>query len=135
MSKVQVRSQIELEVDDLLEGVARLPTRDLESFTKRVLALRARRLANTLPDDESDLLRAINRGLPAEVHARFHELQAKRHDETISEAEYAELLDLIDQIELWDAERMQYLIRLAQHRNQPVDALLEQLGMRQQPDA
>ena len=68
--------------------------------------------------------------MPSEVRQRYTELNDKLHDETIAPEEYQELLTLIDQIELADAERLRYLIELAQLRNISVDVLMDQLGIR-----
>jgi hypothetical protein len=130
MPKVQVTSQIELDVDELLKGMARLESGELEQFADRVLALRARRRAANLPKDETELLQQINRGVPAEVRRRYEELNGKLHDEMITPDEHQELLKLIEQIELADAERMRHLIDLAQLRQVSLDTLLDQLGIR-----
>jgi hypothetical protein len=129
MSKVQVTSQIEIEFDDVLKGVARLETSELERFAEQVNALRAQRRAAHLPKDEAELLQMINRGVPPEVRQRYIELDTKLHEETITSAEQQELLQLTDKIELSDAERMQNLILLAQLRGISVDALMVQLGI------
>jgi hypothetical protein len=130
MPKVQVISQIELDVDELLQGVARLGSGDLEQFADRVLALRARRRAPSLPKPEAELLQLINRGVPAEVRRRYDELNDKLHEETITAEEQQELLGLIEQIEQADAERLRHLAELAQLRQVPLDALMDQLGLR-----
>src|SRR5205085_11257355 len=102
----------------------------LEQVADRVLALRARRRATNLPKNETDLLQQINRGVPTEVRRRYEELHGKLHDETITHDEHQELLKLIEQIELADAERMRHLIDLAQLRQVSLDTLLDQLGNR-----
>ena len=83
-----------------------------------------------MPKDETELLQQINRGLPADIRQRYDALNAKLHDETITPQEHAELLALIDRVELADAERMQRLIALARLRGVSVDTLIEQLGIR-----
>lgn len=130
MLKVQVTSQIELDVDELLKGMAQLDADELEQLIERIAALRAQRLAPSLTPDESRLLQSINQGVPVEVRRRSAELNARLHDETITPEEQRELLALVDQIELADAERMRNLIALAQARGVTVDALIEQLGIR-----
>jgi hypothetical protein len=130
MPKVQVTSQIEIDLDEVLHGLARLGTTELEQFVDKVIALQAQRRAPSLPKDETELLQQINRGLPADIRQRYDALNAKLHDETIAPEEHEELLTLIDRIELADAERMQLLIALARFRSVSVDALMEQLGMR-----
>lgn len=130
MPKVQVTSQIEIDLDEVLCGLARLETKELEQFVDKVIALQAQRRAPSLPKDETELLQQINRGLPADIRQRYDALNARLHDETITPEEHEELLTLIDRIELADAERMQRLIALAQIRGVSVDTLMAQLGIR-----
>lgn len=130
MPKVHVTSQIEIDLDEVLHGLARLGTKELEQFVDKVIALQAQRRAPSLPKDETELLQQINCGLPADIRQRYDALNAKLHDETITPEEHAELLTLIDRLELADAERMQRLVALAQIRGMSVDTLMEQLGIR-----
>lgn len=128
MPTVQVVSEVSLA--ELLHGVEQLSTPDLENFVTNVLAVQARRRAPSLSKDEARLLQLINQGVPPEVRSRYQLLDEKLHDETITVAEHQELLELINQIELADAERMRYLVELAQLRNTPLDSLMDQLGIR-----
>jgi hypothetical protein len=130
MLKVQVMSQVELEIDELLQGVARLGSRELEQFADRVQALRAQRRTPSLPKREAELLQLINRGLPAEVRQRYDALNDKLHAETITGEEHQELLGLIEQVKQADAERLRSLVELAQLRQLSLDELMEQLGLR-----
>jgi hypothetical protein len=130
MPKVHVTSQIEIDLDEVLQGLARLGTKELEQFVEKVIALQAQRRAPSLSKDETELLQQINCGLPANIQQRYDALNAKLHDETITSTEHEELLTLIDRIELADAERMQRLIALARLRGMSVDTLIEQLGIR-----
>ena len=130
MPKVQVTSQIELDFDEVLKGIAYLGANELEQFVDKVIALQAQRRAPSLPANEAELLQKINHGVPPKVRKRYHELNEKLHEEIITQEEHQELLGLIDQIELADAERIRHLIALAQLRNLSVDSLMDQLGIR-----
>jgi len=130
MPKVHVTSQIEIDLDEVLHGLAQLGTQELEQFIDKILALQAQRRAPSLPKDETELIQQIHCGLPADIRQRYDALNAKLHDETITPEEHEELLRLIDRIELADAERMQRLVALAQLRGVSVDTLMEQLGIR-----
>lgn len=116
MPKVQVTSHIEIDFDEVLKGIARLETSELEQFVEKVMALRAQRRAVSMPKDEANLLQQVNRGVPPEVRRRYEELNTKFHAETLTNDEHQELLQVIDQIELADAERMRALIALAHLR-------------------
>jgi len=130
MPKVQVTSQIELDFDAILKGVACLETSELEQFVEKVMALRAQRRAGNVPKNEADLLQEVNRSVSQEVRKRYEELRVKVQEETLTANEHQELVQLTDQIELADAERMRALIALAQLRHISVDTLMDQLGIR-----
>jgi hypothetical protein len=130
MPKVHVTSQIEIDLDEVLQGLARLGAKELEQFVEKAIALQAQRRAPSLPKNQTELLQQINRGLPADIRQRYDTLNAKLHDQTITPQEHEELLTLIDRLELADAERMQRLVALAQIRGVSVDTLMEQLGIR-----
>jgi hypothetical protein len=130
MPKVQVVSQVDLEFDEVIKGVERLEADELEEFLTRVLTIRAQRRAPSLPKEETELLQKINQGVPLEVRNRYDELHEKMLDETLTPDEQQELIELSDQIEFADAERLKHLILLAQLRNTTVDSLMDQLGLR-----
>ncbi len=133
MPKVQVTSHIEIDVDEMLKGVAQLEPNELEQIVNKLLALQAHQRAVSLSQTETDLLQQINKGLPPTVRLRYDELAVKLHEEIITPAEHEELLRLIDQIEQADVERLRYMIVLAQLRGVSVDTLMDQLGIRQSP--
>lgn len=126
MSSVEVRSQVSL--DELLNGVAKLSTPELEHFVTQVLTLRASRVAPHLPHQEARLLQIIAANLSTEVQRRYDELTGKRRAEMLTPEEHEELIELIDQIEQADAERTEALIALAQLRNIDVPTLRSTLG-------
>ena len=130
MPKVQVKSKVEIDFDEMLNGIAQLRLNELEQFAERVITLRAQRRVPSLPGLEAELLQQINNGLPPELWQRYEELNARLHEETITPAEHTEFLELIDKIELADAERMRHLLELARLRDVSVETLMEQLGLR-----
>ena len=129
MPKVQVTSQIEIDFDEVLKGVARLENSELEQFTEKIIALRAQRRAPSLPQNEAELLQKINRGVPPEVRQRCTELNTRLQEEIITPEEQNELLELTDQIEWADAERIRNLAKLAELRKISIDSLMDQLSL------
>lgn len=135
MPKIHVTPDMAIDCDTVLNGLAQLETRELAHFVEQALALQARRRAPSLSKNEADLLQKINRGPSPEVRRRYADLSAALREETITSKEHQELLALIDQIELADAERMQHLVALAQLRQVSVDTLMHQLGIHPPPYA
>ena len=71
----------------------------------------------------------INQGLPAQIQRRFDELVAKRQAKTITLEEMEELIQITDQIEQRDAQRLAALVELARLRGTTLDALMATLGI------
>lgn len=128
MSTIQITSQVSTE--QLLHSVASLPAADFDAFVAKVLVLRAKLKAPSLPEQEAQLLAQINQGLSSEQQQRFIELDAKRHAETLTEADHQELLQLIEQLEQFNALRMQALTKLALLRQVSLPQLMQSLGIR-----
>jgi len=62
---------------------------------------------------------------------RYRLLNEKLHQDKLTADEHGELLGLIDQIEVADAERLRALIELARLRGASVEAIMQQLQIRQ----
>jgi hypothetical protein len=133
MTSVQITSQVNIGLDQLINGVSQLETSDLEQFVGEINALLAQRKVPSLPRRETELLELINQGLPEAIQSRYDELQAKLHDETIAPDEHEELLALIDPVEQATADRLRSLIELSQLRQISLDELMTQLGIHHPP--
>jgi predicted DNA-binding transcriptional regulator YafY len=127
MPTIQIDAQ--LTAEKLLQAVEQLSPDELAGFVTEVLALQAQRREPHLPQAEADLLAQINRSLPLDIQKRFDELMAKRQSETLTPHEHEELLDLTDEIEGHQAQRVGYLADLARLRQLSLDALIAQLGI------
>ena len=133
MSFVQVRAQ--LPTEELLEAVNQLDQTELDDFVHRVIALRAKRQASSLPKAESELLQRVNQGVPVGIQKRYDNLIAKRQKEILTQQEYDELIRLTQQVEKLEAERMHDLAELACLRQVSLDELFVQLGIETPPYA
>lgn len=123
---IQMQTQVPLET--LLQSLRQLNSGELEQVVEQAALLRAKRRAPSLTKAESDLILKINQGIvPAEVKDRCMALTQKARQGHISPEEQAELMKLVDQIELLNAERMNYLVQLAQLRHTSLDDLLQTL--------
>jgi hypothetical protein len=129
MTAIHVKSEVKIDFDQLLDGVTQLDTPALEHLLSQLSVVLARRKAPSLSRQESLLLQKINRGLPTTTQQRYAELRAKLHSETIAADEYQELLGLIDEVELADANRLQALIELAHLRNISLAEIMDQLSI------
>ncbi len=134
MPTVQITAQASTE--ELLRSVASLPAAELDQFVARVLALRARLKAPSLPEQEATLLRKINSsGLSTTQQQRFAELDHKRQEGTLGGIEHQELLCLIDEMEALNVGRMRNLTLLAQLRQVSLTTLMQDLGIAVPPYA
>lgn len=80
--------------------------------------------------DEARLLREINQGFPEAVWLRYRELKTKRDARTLSDPKQQELRQLTNDIKLRNARRLEQVMELARLRRQPLDDVLDELGIR-----
>ncbi len=116
-------------MQDLFSGVQRLDMRELKKFSEQVSLFYVQRKTPHLSARETELLQKINRGFPVSVWQPYKQLIVKRNDETLTEDEYQQLITLSDQLEEMNAERMGYLIELSQLRKQPLQKVMDDLGI------
>lgn len=116
--------------EQILSAIEQLSSAELERLVPRVIALRASRRAPQLAPNESKLLARIEQPLPESLKARLAELELKRDDLLLTEAEHAELTALSDQAEKLHAERLAALVELAELRGTTLPALMAQLGIK-----
>jgi hypothetical protein len=79
--------------------------------------------------EETALLQEICKEIPPELKDRYETLADKRDDEILTEAEYAEIIDLSNQIEWFGVTRIEALAKLATIRQVPLLKLMDDLGI------
>ena len=128
MSKIQIQSEIDTQ--SLLASVSQIPVNELEYFVRELNALITRRKTDNQEYRERTLLSKINQTvLPKNKAERYIKLHIKLEEETISESEYKEFMDLVTQDENLRNERVKYLIELSQLRAVTLPQLMNSLGL------
>jgi hypothetical protein len=94
----------------------------------------AQRQAPRLCQSEAELLAKINQGLPPDLRQRRDRLIAKRDDETLTPEDHAKLPRLTEPAERLQANRVEYLIALAQLRKKSLAQVMDDLGLRTPAD-
>jgi hypothetical protein len=117
-------------LDTIYKSLNQLNVADLDKVMHQIIDLRQKKNPSILSKKESDLLKAINLGLPKELQSRYSILVKKRHNETLIDAEYEELLTLTEQVEKLDNQRLSYLLELAKLRNQSLDDVITSLELK-----
>jgi hypothetical protein len=129
IENIKITKQVDLGLDDILNGISELDSKDLEKFIQKIGHLIARRKVAFLPERESVLLMKINKGIPSTLQKRYEELLIKNRAETITPSEHEELLKAIEKVEIKNAERLENLIELSRIRNISIDVLMRQLHL------
>ena len=120
-----VSSQGQMTPQEIIAAIGQLGPVDLEKVAHQVAQLRTRRASGL----EAQLLQQARRRRPRAFERRYRELMRKRQDETLTEAEYAELLRLTGEAEAFDVRRIQALSALADLRQTNLDTLMRELGL------
>lgn len=124
----------QLSFSDLVENAVNLNVQDFEKFLQTVNTRRAQRRPGVLSKEESDLLKQIYQTFSQDKKERLQFLNTKIWDETLTETEHLELLQLVEEQEKWASERMDNLVKLAALRNTDYAALIKQLGISPKPN-
>lgn len=135
MAVIEIKPDTRLDMEEVLYGVSKLDTPDLDAFVEKVLALRANRIVPGLSFKEAELLKKINKSLPHKTALRLQTLDEKRRSETLSETETEELISITEELEQLNIERVQNLGILAGIKGIPVRKLMKQLGIQPKPYA
>lgn len=129
MLSIEIKSNIKIGVEDLLQGVSRLETADLELFLfKKVADILHQRKRDTSTEQETKLVEKIKETvLEMPVKERYDELYQKFSDEKISDVEYEELTSLLKIREGKGVERLGSMIELSKLKNISLSEIMEQV--------
>ncbi len=102
----------------------------LNTYVRNITQVEKKDNPSVLTKIETELLRKINEGLPSEVWERFTILDKKQRGKGITVEEKEELFQLIDTMEMKDAERLERLIKLADVWQMSVAEVMDKLGIK-----
>jgi hypothetical protein len=124
--------EITPELEEVLRWSAQRAGLPPDGYVLKVLRERlggGKKLPSHLPPEETELLQQINQGLPPKTWARYQALKEKRDARTLTADDHAELLALTNEVELWNARRLELVLALAQLRQVPLRAMMDELGL------
>ncbi|MAT99919.1 MAG: hypothetical protein CL608_22495 [Anaerolineaceae bacterium] len=127
MTTLEIKSKIPL--SELLDSLKQLGADELGEVASTAVRLRANQRGQVLSDQETKLLKQINKTLLPAEQARMDLLIEKREAETLTESELAELISLGNLVEEIQVERLAALIELAALRNVSLEHLKESLNL------
>ncbi|NBC06792.1 MAG: hypothetical protein GVY26_06315 [Bacteroidetes bacterium] len=125
MSSVQIKSSVT--VEDLLEGVAQLEEEELEAFIQKVIRLKAQKVGGSISQRESELIAIISEGPTQDWLKRLRDLDEKRLEGKLDEAELEEYQGMAEEVERKSVNRLEAIKELAALRNIGVSELMNQL--------
>jgi hypothetical protein len=126
------------ELVNALRAMAQRAGVDADDYIARALQEHVRcyqNAPNHLPAEEAVLLKQINEGLPEQTWKRYHDLVAKRRAARLTPTEHQELMALTNEVELWNARRIEIVAELARCRGLSLAEMMGQLGLTQPSDA
>lgn len=119
--------QSSITFNEIVTKAQKLSFEELTALSNKIMQIQAERMVDDLPLEELLLLEKIRKQLPFEVQERFKVLKVKRLAETLSEIEQEEYLELIEVVEMDNAEKVKHVGALALLRNRPILELGKEL--------
>lgn len=129
IKNIQLSKEGNLSFDEILRNVSSLDTKEIVQFMHEISRIVAQRKGNTLSQRESELLEAINKSIPSKLQFQYDTLVLKLNNETISDEEHKQLLQVIAKLEQKKAKKLEYMMELARLRNITLKELSHQLQM------
>ncbi|GEM_PF-849303 len=129
MTTVEV--PIQLTLNDLAFGLKQLPTSELAKLIRQmVLFLTQQQYPLFIDEEEQVLLKVVAQRLPSHLQTRLDALRQKINFEPLTPLEHTELLQLVQQVEQQDLQRVSALVELARKRGTTMPILMEELGLK-----
>lgn len=126
----KIKLEALLSKEDLLKAVEQLSNSEIEEFMQNIIAFRAKQIGNNLSEKETELLLGINHVLKKDLQQRYQLLIKKRQNEELTNNEYKELLNLTELVEKHQAQRLVFLVELANLRGCSIEKLIDDLEIR-----
>lgn len=117
-------------IENVLESLGGLTVKEIDLVLQNLIKIRRQKLPSVLSEKESELIKKINRQLPEEIRSRYNILLNKKESQSLSDQEYAELLELTRYAEQFDVDRLKHLSDLARLRNISLAQLIDDLELK-----
>ena len=128
MQSIEIQKGVQVGFDDFVRGAMQMDTPDLEKLTNALNHILARRKA-VVPETELVLIDKIYELLKFEQQERYQKLQTELSNETITEEEYRELMNLTRAAEAQNIVWLEAVVELAKLRNVFPQMVIKQLGL------
>jgi len=130
MTQIIIQSQLPFE--QLIQTIEQLDSSELEQLIAQTIKVKTKRKILSLPNDQSLLLQQITQCIPDQLQDRYNFLISKRQDNTITDQEYQELINLGEHIEAIDVKRLENLTELAKLRQTSLKELIKEFQLQPQ---
>jgi len=128
MVNLEIKSSVNVKIEEVLEAVRNLDTPELEDFFQQIAEIVVRRKNALSPNKEAELLTKINApALPEKAQVEYEFLYGKLQSETINEEEYQRLSELMQKIEEKGVDRLKHLVELSKLKNKSLSELMIEL--------
>ena len=129
---IEITSELEYQIKQAADKVGLAPDTYILQILHESLQQQApqKNVGNQLPKEEADLIQIINQSLSDIEWQRYQVLIEKRNAETLTPDEHEELINVSEQLENANTNRIQALVKLAKLRHMSIDALMAELDLK-----
>ena len=117
---------LEITTENLLNAVVQMPENEFKRFVEKARKIR-RKVADkpNISPMEADLLHKINNIFSSAKRQRYNELYKRFKNNELVKNEYEELLELSNEFEILNAERLGFIGELAKLRGQSLEQVMD----------
>lgn len=130
MGAIEIKPDVKVNLEEILQGVSKLNLHDLEQFHQKVGGLLSIRKARSIPEREHALTAKITEEfLPKKSSQKFELLLEKHRSGTISPSETTEYQELLQITQNKALQRLALLVELSQLRGESLSDTMDKLGI------
>lgn len=126
---IAISNHTDILLEDVLLGVSKLKTTDIEQFLLNIGQLLAARKTPHLNKAETLLLKGINNAVPTNYLEGYQELVEKSESGTITSVENELFLQLHEKIQHLNAKRYKKIVALAHLRGVSVPTIIQEFQL------
>ncbi|MCB0520157.1 MAG: hypothetical protein H6577_03075 [Lewinellaceae bacterium] len=131
MIAVEIKPEVKVDLDEILDGVSKLKTKDLENFHRKIGGMLSSRKAKSIPEREEYLTAKIKgEFLPKKTSSKFEALLEKSAAKTLSPEEEKEYQQLLEVAQNKSLQRLTWLVELCQLRGEALSDTMDKLGIK-----
>lgn len=133
MKSIEIKGGTKVGFEEFLQGMSKLDVPNLEELSQKISELIQRKKQPRRSNREIELVKILYQKLPVETQSKFDDLKSKSENQSLTAAEHAEYLKIVEIVGENNLNWLKALAELAKIRGISLEETKKQLGFPKHP--